>query len=306
MRTLHQRRLAVASAAVGLLIAALHPSASAQQPPEVIGTMGTQQVRSADIKRLVDALPPDARKRLATDLGALDRLIREELVRQSILTEARQQGWDKKPDVQLLMERAREQALLQAYVNNLSRPAATYPSEDEIKGFYDASRASFTQPAEYQLSQIFVASAEDSDNTAAAAAQKKAAELAARVQKSPGDFAKIARESSEHKDSAAKGGDLGWVPETQLIPEVRAEVARMTKGQVSAPIRSAGGWHIVRLADRKASSTKPLAEVREQIVATMRLRRAQDVERRYIEDLLSKSSVNINQTELQRVQAGIK
>ena len=62
----------------------------------------------------------------------------------------------------------------------------------------------------------------------------------------------------------------------------------------------------MRLADRKPSSTKPLAEVHDQIVATMRLRRAQDVERRYIEDLLSKSAVNINQAEVQRLQAGIK
>jgi len=305
MKMLNQCRVTLLSAAAGLLLATLQPDAMAQQP-DVIGTMGTQQVRSADIKRLIDALPPDARKRLAADPGALDRLIREELVRQSILTEARQQGWDKKPDVQLLMERAREQALLQAYVNNLSRPIAGYPSEDEIKGFYDASRASFTQPAEYQLSQIFIASPDDADKTLAAAAQKKAQDAALRVQKAPNDFAKIARESSEHKDSAPKGGDLGWVPETQLVPEVRAVVARMTKGEVSAPVRTAGGWHIVRLADRKPSSTKPLAEVRDQIVATMRLRRAQDVERRYIEDLLSKSGVNINQTEVQRVQAGIK
>ena len=83
------------------------PCAHAQQP-DVVGAMGNQQVRSADLKRLIDALPADARKRLATDLGALDRLVREELVRQSIIGEARQQGWDKKPDVQLLMERARE------------------------------------------------------------------------------------------------------------------------------------------------------------------------------------------------------
>jgi peptidylprolyl isomerase len=268
--------------------------------------MGNQQVRSADLKRLIDALPADARKRLATDLGALDRLVREELVRQSILSEARQQGWDKKPDVQLLMERAREQALLQAYVNNLSRAAPGYPSEDEIKGYYEASKQSFTQPGEFQLSQIFIASPETAEKTVAAAAQKKAADLAARVQKTPNDFAKIARESSEHKDSAPQGGDLGWVPETQLVPEVRTVVTRMTKGEVSAPIRTAGGWHIVRLADRKPSATRPLAEVREQIVAAMRLRRAQEVERRYIEDLLSKSAVTINQSELQRMQSVIK
>jgi len=281
-------------------------SALGQQQSEVLATMGTQQVRTADLKRLIDALPPETRKRLAGDLGALDRLVREELVRQSILAEAKQQGWDKKPEMQLFMERAREQALLQAYVNNLARPAPAYPSEDEIKGYYEASKASFTQPAEFQLAQIYIAAPEDADKATAAAAQKKAVEIAARVQKTPSDFAKIAKESSDHKESAAKGGDLGWVPETQLIPEVRAAVARMTKGEVSAPIRSASGWHIVRLADRKVSVIRPLPEVHDQIVATMRLRKAQEAERHYIEDLLSKSAVNINQPDLQKLQAGIK
>ncbi len=291
---------------VGLAFTCATSTPVTAQQPEVIATMGTQQLRAADLKRLIEALPPEIRKQLATDLGALDRLAREELVRASMVAEARQQGWDKKPDVQLLMDRARDQALLQAYVGSLSRPAAGYPSEDEIKGFYDASRASFTQPAEFEIAQIFIAAPEDMDKAAAAAAQKKAADAAARIQKSPWDFAKLAKELSEHKESAAKGGELGWVPETQLIPEVRAVVVRMTKGEVSPPIRSAAGWHIVRLSDRKPSVTKPLADVREQIVTAMRARKAQDAERRYIEELLSKSSVTVNQSDLQRLQAGIK
>lgn len=290
--------------AFALALASASISAGAQQ--EVIATMGNQQVRVGDLKRLVDALSPDARKRLATDLGALDRLVREELVRQTVLAEARQQAWDKRPDVQLLMERGRDQALLQAFLGNLARPAVGYPTEDEIKGYYEASKASLTAPAEYLIAQIFIASPESADKTAAAAAQKKASELAARVQKTPADYAKIAKESSEHKDSAAKGGDLGWVQENQLIPEVRNAVARMTKGEVSAPIRSASGWHIVRLGDRKPSVVQPLAEVREQVVLSMRTRKMQEAERTYIEGLLSKSNVQVNQGELQKLQSGIK
>jgi peptidylprolyl isomerase len=258
------------------------------------------------MKRMIDAQPPAVRKQLAGDIGAMDRLARNELVRQSIVAEAKQQGWDRRPEVLYQMERARETALLQAYVNNLARPAPTYPSEDEIKGFYEASKDSLTVPAEYQLAQIFVASGDAADKAAAAAAQKKAADLAARVQKAPADFAKIAKEASEHKDSAPKGGELGWVPEPQLLPEIRAAVVRMTKGEVSAPIRTVAGWHVVRLIDRKPSVVRPLAEVREQIVATMRLRKAQDVERAYVEGLLSRGAVTINSTELQKLQAQIR
>jgi hypothetical protein len=101
---------------------------------DAVGTMGSQQLRTQDLKRVIDAQPPEVRKQLATDLGALDRLVRSELVRQAILTEARQKQWDKKADVQLLMERARDQVLITSYVNDLARPAANYPSE-QIKSY---------------------------------------------------------------------------------------------------------------------------------------------------------------------------
>lgn len=281
-------------------------AATAAAAQELIGKMGAQELRVLDLKRMIDAQAPEVRKQLATDLGAMDRLVRSELVRQSILAEARQQGWDKKPDIQYQMERARDTALLQSYVNSLARPPATYPSEDEIKAFYEASKDSLTVPAEYQLAQLFVSVAEGADAAAAAAAQRKAADLAARVQKAPADFARVAREASEHKESAAKGGELGWVPEPQLLPEIRAVVTRMNKGDVSAPIRSASGWHVVRLLDRKPSSVRALADVRDQLVASLRLRKAQEAERAYIEGLLSKSAVTVNQVELQKVQALIK
>jgi peptidylprolyl isomerase len=283
-----------------------HTAATAAAAQELIGKMGAQELRVLDLKRMIDAQAPEVRKQLATDLGAMDRLVRSELVRQSILAEARQQGWDKKPDIQYQMERARDTALLQSYVNSLARPPATYPSEDEIKAFYEASKDSLTVPAEYQLAQLFVSVAEGADAAAAAAAQRKAADLAARVQKAPADFARVAREASEHKESAAKGGELGWVPEPQLLPEIRAVVTRMNKGDVSAPIRSASGWHVVRLIDRKPSSVRALADVRDQLAASLRLRKAQEAERTYIEGLLGKSAVTVNQVELQKVQALIK
>jgi peptidylprolyl isomerase len=281
-------------------------TAAAAAAQDLIGKMGAQELRLLDLKRIIDAQPPEVRKQLATDLGAMDRLVRSELVRQFILAEARQQGWEKKPDIQFQMERARDAALLQSYVNNLARPPATYPSEDEIKAYYEASKDSLTLPPEYLLAQLFVAVPEGVDTAAAAAAQKKAIDLAARVQKAPADFSKVAREASEHKESAAKGGELGWVPEPQLLPEIRAVVTRMAKGDVSQPIRSASGWHVVRLMDRKPSSVRPLAEVRDQLVASLRLRKAQETERTYIEGLLGKSAVTVNQVELQKVQALIK
>ena len=95
------------------------------------------------------------------------------------------------------------------------------------------------------------------------------------------------------------------MPETKLIPEIRVVVTRMNKGEISTPIRTANGWHIVRLSDRKPSAVRPLPEVRDQLVASMRLRKAQEGERSYIESLVGKSSVTVNQVELQKLQGGL-
>jgi peptidylprolyl isomerase len=140
------------------------------------------------------------------------------------------------------------------------------------------------------------------DKATAAAAQKRAADLAAKAQVKGADFAKLARENSDHKDTAPKGGDLGWLAEPQIFPEIRSVAAKMEKGDVSPPIRSASGWHIVKLVDKKPAGVRPLSEVRDVIVNQLRLRRAQEMERTYIESMVSRTQQTVNQIELSKLQ----
>jgi len=280
----------------------------AQQPDAgdpVLGKMGNVEVRTSEIRRLLDAQPEEVRKQIS---GAreLDRLVRNELIRQALLAEAKSKGWDKRPDVVLSMERARDQALLQFYMSDVARPPATFPSEEDVKRAYEASKAAFTIPAQYQLAQIFIASPETADREASGAAQKKAADLAARAQAKGADFAKLASANSDQKDAASKGGDLGWLPETQLLPEIRAAVIKMDKGEVAGPIHSASGWHVVKLVDKKPSQYRPLSEVRETIVSELRVRRAQEIERSYIETMVGRTQITVNQIELSKFQSNKK
>lgn len=287
------------------LAACLMSGAHAQQPPAadaVIGKMGNVELKTSDMRRILDAQPPEVRKQIAGGIPELDRLVRNELVRQALLAEAKAKGWDKKPDVALIMERAREQALLQVYMNEVAKPPANFPSEDDVKQAYEANKSQLAVPPQFQLAQIFVSAPESADKATAAAAQKRAADLAAKAQVKGADFAKLAKENSDHKDTAPKGGDLGWLPEPQIFSEIRAAVAKMEKGDVSPPIRSAAGWHIVKLVDKKPAGVRPLSEVRDVIVNQLRLRRAQDMERAYIEGMVSHTQQTVNQIELSKLQ----
>jgi peptidylprolyl isomerase len=252
--------------------------------------------------RLIDAQPPEVRRQITSGLTELDRLARTELVRQSLLAEARSKGWEKKPDVAFVMERAKEDALLQVYMNDVARPPAGYPSEDDVKKAYEANKGAFALPVQYNLAQIFLAVPENADKQVAAAAQKKAADLATKARAKGADFAQLAKDTSDHKDTAPKGGDLGWLPETQMLPEIRTAAEKMEKGEVSLPIRTTTGWHIVKLIDKKPPSTRPLSEVRDAIVNQMRVRRAQEFQRKYMEEMISRSQPTVNQVELSKLQ----
>ena len=158
----------------------------------------------------------------------------------------------------------------------------------------------------FRSAQIFLPAAESTDKAKAEEAKKKIGELSAKMGKSGADFAKFAKENSAHKESAEKGGELGWVSEEQMVPEIRRAVAGMAKGDVSPPIKSAAGWHLIKLLDKKPAATRPLADIRSQLVVAMRNRKAQDMERAYLEALSIKLPPNINQIELGKLQSGLR
>jgi peptidylprolyl isomerase len=279
---------------------------SAAGADDLVGKMGDAELHSSELKVILDAQAPDARRQLATDTAALERLVRSELMRKAVLNEARQKGWDKRPDLQPLVERARDQVIVSSFVGNLARPGDGYPSEEEIKQFYEANKAHLLAPAQYQLAQIFLPATDATDKATAEEAKKKIGELSAKMGKNGTDFAKLAKENSAHKESAEKGGELGWVGEEQMVPEIRRAVTGMAKGEVSPPIKSAAGWHLIKLLDRKPAATRPLADIRSQLIVAMRNRKSQDMERSYLEALAIKLPPTINQIELGKLQSELR
>jgi peptidylprolyl isomerase len=279
---------------------------SAAAADDLVGKMGDVELHSSELKAVLEAQPPDARRQLSTDQAALERLVRSELMRKAVLNEAKQKGWDKRAELQPLIDRARDQIIVSSFVGNVAKPGDGYPSEDEIKQFYEGNKAQLLAPAQYQLAQIFLPAAESTDKAKAEEAKKKIGELSAKMGKSGADFAKLAKENSAHKESAEKGGELGWVSEEQMVPEIRRVVTGMAKGDVSQPIKSAAGWHLIKLLDKKPAGTRSLADIRPNLIVAMRNRKAQDLERAYLEALSIKLPPTINQIGLGKLQSGLR
>ncbi|MBN3793259.1 peptidylprolyl isomerase, partial [Burkholderia sp. Ac-20353] len=256
---------------VGSLMLSAPLVAAAQD--DVIANAAQASVTQSDIATLLKSIGEEGRTRLAADPAAMDQVVRATLAQKAVLAEAKQKGWDKQADVQSAIEQARREIIVRSYLTSVNAPPADYPSDAEIQAVYEQNRDAFTVPRALHVAQIYLAVAPNADAASVDKVRKQAADLASRAR--TGDFAALAKANSQDKASAANGGDMGFVPEPMLLPAVRQAADALKPGQVSAPIQTPTGFHVVRLIEARAAAVRPLADVKERVRATMRAQRTQ-------------------------------
>lgn len=269
--------------------------------PEVVARLGEIDFTADALADFVRSLDPAVRKQALSDPQLLQRLVGLEMARIAVLNEAKAKNWQQRPDVARQIERARDAAIVTNYLSSVGAVPATYPSETEIKAAYDMNRDSFMMPRQYRLEQIFVASPANADKRSSDVAAKKASDMANTAKAKNTNFGDLARAHSDHKPSAENRGDLGWAAQTEIMPEILTQVAGMTRGEISDPIRTKAGWHIVRLVDTRPAAPRPLAEVKEALIASLRQRRLQDNQQAYVARALDKNPVSVNEALLRKL-----
>jgi peptidylprolyl isomerase len=278
-----------------LLALAAAPALAQQPPADAIARMGTVSLSPAEVESYLRGLDPQTRAQAAASRDALDGLIRAELTRRAVAAEAAQAGWADRPEVAAGIAQARQQVIVETWLASKSTPPADEPPEADLRKIYDDNTARFVAPPEYRLAQIFLPVAPGTSDAEAQAIEDRIGDLRRRARARGGDFGALAREASQHAESAANGGDMGWLAEDALLPEIRQAVTGLDKGAVSAPIRSQAGWHLIRLIDRKDSRVRPFEEVRPLLVEAVHRQQAAELRRRYIEGLVGAAPPAINE-----------
>lgn len=152
----------------------------------------------------------------------------------------------------------------------------------------DASQAGPTLATQFRARHILVRVGDGVDE---AQAKAVADTLAARIA-GGADFAAVARESSQDVSSQARGGDLGWFARDQFGPDFGAAVAALDDGQVSAPLRTQAGWHIIqRMETRQADVGND--DRRAQVGETIGRRKLEDEWNRFLREIRGEAFVDV-------------
>ncbi len=173
-------------------------------------------------------------------------------------------------------------------------------TEEESRAFYDTNVERFEEGEQVRASHILIKLESDATPPEVVAARQQAAEIAAAAQAPGADFAELARQRSMGP-SASRGGDLGFFPRGRMVQPFDDMAFGMAPGEVSGPVRTAFGWHVILVSDRKPARTKAYEEVRGEITRTYGLRKRSEAykeavrtarERRTVEELLDRVVVS--------------
>lgn len=149
-------------------------------------------------------------------------------------------------------------------------------NEADLKSWYDQNASRLAGKEERRASHILIAVPKNASVADKAKAKAKADEILAQAKKSPDGFAELAKKDSQDEGSAAKGGDLDWFTRgTMTKPFEDAVFAMKTKGEITGPVESEFGYHIIKLTDIKPAEQKTFEQMKPQLEAQVRKELAQ-------------------------------
>jgi peptidyl-prolyl cis-trans isomerase D len=151
--------------------------------------------------------------------------------------------------------------------------------EDALLSFYENNQELYGRPEERRASHILIKLDEDADQAALTEALAEINGLKIRIEQGE-DFAELAKTNSDDPGTAEEGGDLGWFGKGIMDPAFEAEVFALQEGQLSEPVRTPFGLHLIKLTGIKPDSVKPFEEVRAEVEKAYR---KQEGERLYFE-----------------------
>ncbi len=164
------------------------------------------------------------------------------------------------PDFKRKVEFARKKLLMEGLLQSIGKDALT---DEAMHKVYDEAVKQIGEEKEVHARHILFRAAAG-DDKASKEAEDKIKAVIARLKKGE-DFAKVAGEVTEDPSGKANGGDLGYFSKDQMVPEFSEAAFKLENGQISDPVKTQFGWHVIKVEDKRVKPAPKFEEVKPQI-----------------------------------------
>ncbi len=269
-----------------LVVALLVSGCGGGERGETVARVGGTSITASELRARFAELPPFTQQQFAGPEGLmefLDRVIEEEVLYQA----ATRAGYESEATVVRTVEAVKRRTMIQAFYKAEIEGAVTV-SDDKILAYYEEHPEQFRQLGRVKFRHILLDT------------QAEAREARNRVIGGQ-NFASVARELSKDPASRDAGGLVGAVKQGESLPSAGMSGAFIASlfdgvvGQISEPLRSDRGWHIIVIEELRHEGLKPLDEARESIVNSLMPAEAREYYLERLEELKVELSVTVNE-----------
>ncbi|MEO8345757.1 MAG: peptidylprolyl isomerase [Betaproteobacteria bacterium] len=270
--------------------------ARAIDPALVIAESARARVTIADYDAETDKLSPAARAEFAAQKLRLTQFLDTLYTTRVLAADARATGLDKDPVLSRQIAIQVDRMLATARYAQLEAAASAQFDKDiekyttRARELYVTNKSKYATPEQVRAAHILIYIKEGKSDEARAKAESLRAKALAGA-----DFTTLARENSDDASVSRNGGELGFFEMTAMDPAFSAKAFSMTKkGEISEPVKSAFGWHIILFEDRRPAAIKPFDEAKVEILADMRKRVKDDARSAAVRDVFSDPTLKVD------------
>ncbi|MFU8803444.1 MAG: peptidylprolyl isomerase [Bradymonadaceae bacterium] len=274
---------------------------SGQFPPELLQHLQAQIIERLIDQRLIDAAIADANIEISE--AEIDAKLEE--VRAEFAEASEEIYGEKRTLDDMVTELGISTAELRQSIQQsiaierlLEARGMTGPTEEEVREFYDQNQEFFAQPEQIEARHILIRVEPEAPEEAWEEARERAEQVHAQVTEEGADFEAIATEVSEGP-SAPEGGALGTFARGRMVPEFEEAAFALQPGEISEPVRTQFGWHIIQVQDRQQEGTVEFDEIKDQLERELKNQAIQEQLGAFLEGLRAQADIQIHSENIQ-------
>jgi parvulin-like peptidyl-prolyl isomerase len=272
--------------------------AAAEPPPKELPPMDAPLVKDGDV--VVDRadfegsllrVPEQYRAEVRMSRERISTLIDSVYIARVLAERARKEGMDKDPAIQARMRQVQEAVLADLYRQKLDDAPITVDLEKRARELYEADHSKYVKPEQVRFDQILVTT----QGRTPAMAHERAQKAYEDAKSGTDDFLAYAlRYSDEQAHGGLSVGEYGWTFLPELSKPVADTLAKLKPGEISAPVESEHGWHVLKLVERLPARPLTFDEAKGRIIEAETARIKKDRWETYVRELRSSPTAQVN------------
>jgi len=265
----------------------------------VVAEVGGKKLEAKVLEEQIANLPPQMQMMLVQNPQFKKQFVERWVDTNLLALEAQKTKLDQDPAVKNKLDEAKTFILAQEYVMKEIEKKINV-TDAEVKAYFEKNKAEFSEPESVKASHILVKVPQDADEKAWKDAEAKIKDIKKKLD-GGADFAKLAQEMSDDPGSKAKGGDLGFFSKGRMVPEFEAAAFALKPGEVSQPVKTPFGYHLIKVVEKKDAHEKSFDEVKDQVKQNLLNQKRREALDAMLLNLKKQYPVKINETAIDEI-----